>query len=65
LGGRPPIDTELRLRVGFHMRWVRETWRNKDTRATGAAAAVYLASAARAKRGSPSLALYAALVHTS
>jgi hypothetical protein len=39
--------------------------RSKDTRGSGVSAAVYPASATGAKRGSPSLALDAALVHTS
>jgi hypothetical protein len=39
--------------------------RSEDTRGSGVSAAVYPAGATGAKRGSPSLALDAALVHTS
>src|SRR5258708_33627912 len=43
----------------------RDAARSKNTRGSGVCAAVYPASAAGAKRGSPSLALDPALVHTS
>ena len=46
-------------------RFARRGARSKDTRGSGVSAAVYPASATGAKRGSPSLALDAALVHTS
>jgi hypothetical protein len=56
-------DRDATLQKGD--RFARRGARSKDTRGSGVSAAVYPASATGAKRGSPSLALDAALVHTS